>query len=372
MVMAAGITLRAVGALILLYAVPLTWVHLRHPGWSAVLAAALLAETVAVVCVWLWQRRIGALTLAVDVPAGVLALFAGAALNPGHTGSWLNFVFPYTIFVTVTLGLSDRPLWLGLLSGTVLLAAFAVSRLLADHRLFLDSISLGTSYLGNPMVGWLSARALRRSMAVLAAAQADDARQAAQVAAVQVRNRQARALHDRLLQTLEVLARGTAIPDPSLRARVTEQAAWLRRFIETGLVDQDEDLPAGLAAAVRAAARDGIRVRLYDAQLRARPDAGALDGGPREALVHAVYQAISCIAGNGGTVAVRAVPDGEGVQVTLVADRGAVPDADEVSELVARLAAVGGTVTADSVPYVRLRVPIADPAASTAAPPAVR
>ena len=46
------------------------------------------------------------------------------------------------------------------------------------------------------------------------------------------RLRHARMLHDRVLQTMETLARGQWIADATLKARVAEEATWLRGLVE--------------------------------------------------------------------------------------------------------------------------------------------
>ncbi|MBO0869439.1 MAG: hypothetical protein J2P15_12815 [Micromonosporaceae bacterium] len=358
-VLAAGITIRVGGALMLCYALPLTWAHQPRPVGTALLVLAMLAQSTVVVWLWLWQRRVGPLTLALEAPTGVLALFAGGALAEGGRGGGLDFMFPYTILISAALGLASRRLWPGLAVALLWATVFGFSRTLTEHRSLADTFSLGIGYLVNPTVGWLSARTLRRRVAALDQARLADAQQAAELATTLERARHGRALHDRVLQTLETLARGSTIPDPAVRARVGEQAAWLRRFVETGQVDQDQDLPAGLSAAARAAERAGIRVQLNDARLRVA-GGGGLAAPQREALVQVVHQAISSITGAGGAVVVRAVPDNHGVLVTLLGSGpGAAPPADELADLVAQLAPVGGTVTAESVPFLELRVPTA-------------
>jgi hypothetical protein len=79
----------------------------------------------------------------------------------------------------------------------------------------------------NSVVGWTSARVLRRGTAELDAVE---------------RSRHAWALHDRVLQTLKTLANRVTLADPALLARVVEDAAWLRMFVETGELEQRDDL----------------------------------------------------------------------------------------------------------------------------------
>jgi hypothetical protein len=157
---------------------------------------------------------------------------------------------------------------------------------------------------------------------------------------------------------METLARGQTVADGALRARVVEQAGWLRRFVETGRAEQEDDLAVGLAAAARAASRTGAEVQLNDAQLRAGERAGGLGAVQRETLIQAVHQAIAAITGTASGVVVRATPERDGVLVTVLATGPAdAPDPDEVAELSARLSTVGGKVMVEPVPYVELWVP---------------
>src|SRR5262249_11803114 len=192
-------------------------------------------------------------------------------------------------------------------------AFFAGQVVIPGHQVLAGRMLVGAllgapAYLLNPAVGWLSARTLRRQAAALDAAGLAAVNQAGQLAAAAEHARHARALHDRVLQTMETLARGHTIPDEALRARIVEQTAWLRRFIETGQVNQDEDLAAGLAAAARVAGRAGIRVQLNDARLRGAPDSGGLAPAQREAPVHVVPHAISAIARSGAPLGVPGAP----------------------------------------------------------------
>jgi signal transduction histidine kinase len=358
MVVAAGTAIRVGGVALLGYSVPITWAHQPHPGWSALLAVVLAAESTLVVAGWLWQRRAAPLTLALDVPTGVLALLAGATLSADGAGGWVFFSYPYTIFVSVALGLCGRSIWPVALAGAAWTAAFVVGLTVFAHNGLQETLSLAPGYLLNPLIGWLCARAFRRRAAALEAARVAAVAQATELAVAGERARHARALHDRVLQTMETLARSRTIPDEALRARVVQQAAWLRRFIETGLVDQEEDLAAGLAAAARAAGRAGIRVQLNDARLRIAPHGGGLAPRQRDTLVQAVHQAISSVTGADGSVVVRAVPDDTGVLVTVLATGpGGAPQPDEIAELMSRLAAIGGTLAVDSMPYLELWVP---------------
>jgi hypothetical protein len=358
-VLLAGITIRVAAAVMVSYAVPLVWAHLPHPGWSALLAAAVVAENAAIIGWWLRQRRVSSAPLAVDLPFGVLVLFAGNTLDAteGEVG-WTSFAFPYTVLISFTLGLACRRLWPAVLAGQVWTAAFTASSVLLEHQRLSRALLVFPAYLIGPVVGWVGARLSRRASDELDAVRVIEIAQASALATTEERSRHARALHDRVLQTMETLARGQTVADEALRARVVEQAGWLRRFVETGRAEQEDDLAVGLAAAARAASRTGAEVQLNDAQLRAGERAGGLGAVQRETLIQAVHQAIAAITGTASGVVVRATPERDGVLVTVLATGPAdAPDPDEVAELSARLSTVGGSLMVEPVPYVELWVP---------------
>ncbi|MFL6055941.1 MAG: hypothetical protein ACJ72W_24005 [Actinoallomurus sp.] len=58
--------------------------------------------------------------------------------------------------------------------------------------------------------------------------------------------RQAAILHDRVLQTMEALARGPWIADREFRMWVAEETAWLRALVEGG-ADTNENLIGRIA-----------------------------------------------------------------------------------------------------------------------------
>jgi signal transduction histidine kinase len=365
-VLLAGITIRVAAAVMVSYAVPLVWAHLPRPGWSALLAVAVVAENAVITGWWLHQRRVSPAPLAVDLPFGVLVLFAGNTLDAtvGEVG-WTSFAFPYTVLMAFTLGLATRRLWPAVLAGQVWTAAFAASSVLLEHNRLSRALLVFPAYLIGPLVGWVGAKMSRRASDELDAVRVIEVGQASALATAAERSRHARALHDRVLQTMETLARGQTVAGEALRARVVEQAGWLRRFVETGRADQEDDLAAGLAAATRAATRTGAEVQLNDARLRTGEPSAELGTAQRETLVQAVHQAIAAITGTASGVVVRATPEGDGVLVTVLATGPAhAPDPDEVAELSARLSTVGGSLVVEPVPYVELWVPAGRTAAA--------
>ncbi len=353
-------TVRLSALTMLGYTISLVWRHFPHPVWSLVIALALAAESVALLWCWLRTGTVGrAVTLAADLPLGVVALIA-SALVARHQGlvGWTDFAFPYTVLIAFTLGFACRTLAGTVAAGLTWGITHMVCTAAVEHTPVAMSLFVIPSYLVNPLVGWISARLLRSIAAELDGAWQQSVRRAAELAAEQERARHAWALHDRLLQTLETLARGTTMRGTELSDRVVEEAAWLRRFVETGEVDQSEDLSAGLAAVVRAVAGGGVRVQLNDAAVRAAPADLDLPEPARTALVEATHQALVGVAAGAKRVVVRAAREDDRVLVTILAEEpSGAPDLGEVDRARLRVRGAGGDLTVDPLPYVELWVP---------------
>jgi hypothetical protein len=368
----AGLTIRLAAVLVLGYAIPLDWPHLTHPGASVLLALGLTGETVLVSAWWL-RRGAVAWPLLVDLPAGVAAIGASGYLSAGHspwTGYvfWTGYAFPYTVLVAVTFGLVYRSLLPALLSGAVWGATELTVAVAVDRRTVAESVFVLVPYLLYPAVGGIGARLLRMGLAKLDAARELAARQAAELATEQERARHAQALHDRVLQTMETLIRGDVMTDPDLRALVSAEAQWLRRFVEVGELDQRDDLPAALAAATRAVAAAGVPVELNDAALRAA-DAPRLTAPVREALVAATHGALADLAAGARAAVVRAERHQGGVLVTILTHGPDLrPDEAGLDRVRAGLAEVGGRLTVEPIPYAELWVPAAGAEQPGAAP----
>jgi hypothetical protein len=359
MVLVVGVCIRlaAVGTLAL--GVPLLWAHFPHPTWSALVAAGLAIETGAVIAWWLWRRAIGPTILALEVPVGVLALLFGRFLDaPAGVPGWTDFPYPYTVMVSITVGLCCTGPGLALLTGLTWGVACAGGAIAIDHTPWAGGLALIPAYLANAVVGWLAGRTLRRTADEVGDLRTRAVGEAIELATVQERARQARELHDRVLQTVETLARdGTAL-DEQQRQRLTTQAAWLRHLVETGMADQPADLAAELDSIIRIAAPAGVRVDLNDAGLRARSGTCGLGAPQREALLECVLRTILSLVPRTGTVTLRAGMAGPDVLVTVLAPGSFGPAApDEVASLSGQLGAVGGRVVAESTGYLRLYVP---------------
>ncbi len=359
MVLVIGLAVRTAALITLSCALLFTWRHLPWPGWSALLAAVLAGESAAVAGRWLRRGGLTPSTLALDLPTAAAALLCGRFLDaPTGDPGWTDFPYPYTVMVSITLGLCCTGAWSALLVGSALAAACAGAAMSIDHLSVTDALLLTPGYIVNAVAGWLAAHSVRRTADQVAAARTAAVVAAAGIATARERSRQARELHDRVLQTMETLTRGQTVLDPALRERLTDRAAWLRRFVETGESDLTDDLPSDLDAAVRAVGRRGVKIRLNDVGLRGEDAGDPIAPAPREALVESVHHALTALAGSADTITVRAVFAEHGVLVTVLATGPAAPPSpDEEAELSDRLAGVGGRLTVEPLPYLTLWVP---------------
>jgi signal transduction histidine kinase len=201
------------------------------PGVGA-LAAAVLAESgVLVVACWRRNRIPGGWVVG-DVAATAAALVAGAWLTgPAAYNTWANFMYPFSLIEILIAGLGLASLPEVILAAAGLAAVYASSAVVIHGDPLWNVVPNAVSYLGNAVVSWLIATELRRSARLL-----DDQRrlavsQAEELARAREREHSARLLHDRVLQTLEMLAHPSWIPDEALRRQVAAEASWLRRFV---------------------------------------------------------------------------------------------------------------------------------------------
>jgi hypothetical protein len=335
------------------------WRHFPYPGWSALLGLALATHAAVDAAWWLRRRAIPRATLALDLPVGAAALVAGAALTTRHGPvGGTAYPFPYMVLAALALGFACRTWWGTVLAGLVWAGAQAGALVLVTHRPVVASLFVVPSLLVNPVVGWCCARLLRRGSAALAAAQALAVRRTAELTTERERRRHAYALHDRVLQTMETLAAGDAVGEAALAERVAVEAAWLRRFVEGGAVDQSEDLVLALDAAARAARSTGVEIQLNDAALRADERAQqALSAEAREALLAALHQVLVALAGPAAHLVVRVTPEGGGLLVTVLSSRPGTADAAVLAAVAQRLDQAGGRLELDQVPYAELWVP---------------
>ncbi|HEX6527869.1 MAG TPA: ATP-binding protein [Streptosporangiaceae bacterium] len=192
----------------------------------------------------------------------------------------------------------------------------------------------------------------------------DVAREAA-LLAERERGRHYRLLHDRVLQTMDTLARGRWIADAQIHDQVRGEARWLRQLIGGQLDDQPDDLHAALMSVINSQPA-GLAVDLHA-------------GRPHPPVLAAVVEALSAAVGEALTnvrkhadvdrAVVSVLPARAGVLVTIVDDGCGFDPAQETSGLgirqclQARMREVAGAVRLDAAPgrgtHVELWAPVA-------------
>lgn len=166
-------------------------------------------------------------------------------------------------------------------------------------------------------------------------------------------------LHDRVLQTMETLAREGVLPDPRLRSHVAVEARWLRRLIEEGGRREDGSLSDRLWSVAEEFERLGLRV-----EFSARGPAVAIAEPCVHALTEAAREALNNVAKHAGAAyaVMRAVVERDRVLVTVVdTGRGFDPDAVPwgtglTDSVKTRLATVNGGLLIESAPGEGTRV----------------
>jgi signal transduction histidine kinase len=370
-VMVNAVTMFRLGGLAQIIVV-LTLAGSRYPtiAGTCLLVAAITAESALLIMMCARARLLRRAWVGADVVFCAAALVIGAALTaPGDGFTWANFMYPFTIITSVGIGLTYRRL-LTVESLTLLLAAsFAMSAVVVHRDPAWNAAPDALTYFANTTVAWAVARQFRRNGKATDDSRIQAIAHAEQAAQQELRARHARALHDRVLQTMETLARGPWIPDTSLRAHVAGEAAWLRGFVENDdAVHPAADLIGGLQDLVQGKALLGLQVELADAAVRGAEDQ-PVDLLVVPALLDAVGEALTNVSKHAGvahaTVRVHLNP---GTVEISVADHGRGFDPQRATtglglrtSITARLAEIGGTATIDSGPgegtVIRLVVP---------------
>jgi signal transduction histidine kinase len=290
----------------------------------------------------------------------------------GDHQAWSDITYQYSLIVVVGAGMTIRslPAMLGCTAvPAVGYAALCVTQhAVAPWNAMLDSVP----YLLHSGVAWLIVGAVRRATSTADAAHEALTASEVELAEATERARHARAMHDRVLQTLEVLAHEAIVADPVLRGHVRAEAAWLRSYIKGSGGNGDADLAAALDAVAQDMCRAGIIVQLTSAQL----DSG-LRRGPRpapevtQAVADAVREALVNVRKHAGTSTafVHARLDCAALTVTVLDhgrgfdSRATEPGFGITSSIRGRIEAVGGEVLVQSRPgdgtCVELRVPAA-------------
>jgi len=322
-------------------------------------------------------RRVGVIRprwMIADVLFCTAALVASARLTaPVDYNTWANFMYPFTVVTSVGIGITFRRIWNAAIVTSVMAGGYVLSAVLFHGDPVWNALPNASTYYANMVVAWPVARYLLASGRETDRLRADAVTQAGALATERERSRHARILHDRVLQTLETLARGAWVADADFRAHIAGEAAWLRALVEGADPTRDRDLLTALQRLVQRNARTGLRVELNGTQLR---DAHALRDalGPDlvDAVVDATQEALTNVAKHAGvdTAVVRAGATTRDLTVSVV-DQGRGFDPDRVSRgtgiersIRARIAEQGGCVRIDSAvgagTYVEISVPVPD------------
>lgn len=332
-----------------------------------ILAGVLAAVAVVTVAGCALARRVRPGLITLDLLVVVAALFVNAPLARQATSAgWSYFVYPYSLLSTIGIGVAYRRLSTVAGATLLLIGAYltAVTLYWGPDGNYLPNIA---SYLALGPVTWLVAREVNR-LAVLA----DAARESAEVLARgQERARHHRILHDRVLQTFDMLLRGGRIADNELRDHLATESAWLRHLVETGDERTGDDLVAALDSVAARFGRQGLKVEVNTAALAIAdsPHRG-LRREQTAALADAAAEALANTLKHSGAdrAVVRARLRADSILVTVTDagvgfDPGARRRVSGLEYSVARrLAAVGGRAALDSAPgagtSVELSVPL--------------
>lgn len=326
-----------------------------YPGHGAMvlalLTAAVVAESAALCTACLRAGRVPPQWAVADL-AFTIAVLAASAMATARYGG-LYGAYPYSVICSVAFGIGLRRFSF-VLAATALLAAgylYGGGYLHADPP---DHVTVNAvTYFPNTVVAWAVSRQLRRTGRELETSRSREV----MLARDQERLRHARLLHDRVLQTMETLARGQWIADAALRARVAEEAAWLRGLVE-GTGTAEGDLLGQLGGLVARAARDGLHVEFNRTTLRGSAVLGALDSQQSAALAGAVSEALTNVVKHAATAsAVLRLTATPAALVVTVVDQGrgfdpmTQPEGTGLKESIrGRIAESGGTVRIDTAP----------------------
>ncbi|CAM3762099.1 hypothetical protein KIPE111705_23765 [Kibdelosporangium persicum] len=345
-----AVVIRLSALAVVAFAVPFVWRKFSEPALALVLLAGLALCTCVVLLIW---RRAGMVTragLAVDIPMGPAAMLANASITPYWPQGWSFFTFPYTVLLSLTLGMAVRSALGAVLAGLTWSGGYTLAVSVFHHVDPVATLGVVPGYVAYTVIGWAAVRAQRRADAEIVEARRREVTSATQLAVERERHRHVRALHDRILQTLEALAYSDLITDQNQREVVRSRAAWLRRLVETEATPVGNDLHR-VAEEARAA---GLSVDLHDRRLRAeRPNEKNL-----AVLAGAARTLLLSLADHNQAVVVRADIDDAKVLLTILVTRGTTPpDAESVVRARETLIAAGGGLLLEPDPYAELWVP---------------
>jgi signal transduction histidine kinase len=336
-----------------------------HTAAVMALLAAVTAESAVLCTACVRARRVRPWWAVADLAFTIAVLAVSAMVSVRYGG--LYIAYPYSVICSVAFGIALRRLS-AVLAATVFLAAgylYGGGYLHADlaSHVAVNAIT----YFPNTAVAWGVSWQLRRMGRELEASRSREA----MLARDQERLRHARMLHDRVLQTMETLARGQWIADAALKARVAEEAVWLRGLVEGTGEAAGGDLLGQLSELAARAARDGLHVELNYATLRGSAILAALDSQRTAALAGAVSEALTNVVKHAATAsAVLRLTATPAALVVTVLDHGrgfdpaTQPEGMGLTESIrGRITESGGTVRIDTAPgagtYLEITMPLA-------------
>jgi signal transduction histidine kinase len=335
-----------------------------HGAVVVALLAAIAAESAILCTACVRARRVRSWWAVADLAFTIVVLAASAMVSVRYGG--LYVAYPYSVICSVAFGIGLRRLS-AVLAATVFLAAgylYGGGYLHADPASHVAVNAI--TYFPNTVVAWGVSRQLRRMGRELETSRSREA----MLARDQERLRHARMLHDRVLQTMETLARGQWIADAALKARVAEEAVWLRGLVEGTGEAAGGDLLGQLSELAARAARDGLHVELNYATLRGSAILAALDSQRSAALAGAVSEALTNVVKHAATAsAVLRLTATPAALVVTVLDHGrgfdpaTQPEGMGLTESIrGRITESGGTVRIDTAPgvgtYLEITMPL--------------
>jgi signal transduction histidine kinase len=334
------------------------------PVVMALLAAAIAAESAVLSTACVRARRVRSWWTVADLAFTVAVLAAGAKVDAHYGG--LYVAYPYSVICSVAFGIGLRRLS-AVLAATAFLAAgylYGGGYLHADPAAHVAVNAI--TYFPNTLVAWAVSRQLRRMGGDLQASRLSEAA----LARNQERLRHARMLHDRVLQTMETLARGQWIADAGMKARVAEEAVWLRGLVQGNGEATGGNLLGQLTELAARAARDGLHVELNYATFRGPASLAALGPHRGAALVGAVSEALTNVVKHATTASavLRLAATPAALTVTVLDhgrgfDPATQPEGMGLKESIrGRITEAGGTVWIDTAPgtgtYVEITMPL--------------
>jgi signal transduction histidine kinase len=373
------------------------WDATRAPWIVVTLLCLVAADNIFIfrICFRLSRADFTARRLAtLDVCLGMAALLAMMALlKPTANPVSDDVLYPYTVASVSVIGAVYRRLRASLVAAALCFSAYVAAtawRFGVSGGVFANA----ATYWAWAAAGWFvgsrvmelsrgldEARAMTARQQAELAREREQARHAGELHALRMaaatreleqeraRAQLSRALHDRVLQTLEFLGGDGLIADPRMRDQVAAEATWLRDLVRGELSACSGTLSGALDLVVERQTRSGMRIQLNTSGLGQQ----AVSGDIAEAISGAVTELLTNVHKHSGVrqAVVRAVAKEDVVTITVLdRGRGFAPAkfSDRVGlreSVIARIGQVGGSVVVTSWPgagtHVEIKVPLPAP-----------